>query len=123
MTHSLPVPAAGWSPKHALTLTVTPSQALAICSSGNYGIRHLELWFIGIFFPPILLTLNAHRLSASPKPHGKESCGQQSSTWGLRISKKARCVPTQLLTPRCCLLLYIPSSPRCCGAAGPWLSP
>lgn len=52
MTHSLPIPAAGWSPKHALTLTVTPSQALLICSLGNYGIRHLELWFIGIFPPP-----------------------------------------------------------------------
>lgn len=75
MTHSLPVPVAGWSPKHALTLTMTPSQALAICSSGNYGIRHLELWFIGIFFPPH----SAH--SERPQTLSLSQAPQQGVLW------------------------------------------
>lgn len=102
MTHSLPIPTPGSSPKHALTLAMTLPQALAICCSGNYGIRHLKLWFIGIIFPHFAHSLNTHRLSAFPKPHSRESCSQRGSTLG---AQHVPACPT-LLSPCCCVLGY-----------------
>lgn len=64
MTQSHPIPTPGWLPKHVLTLTVTIPRA-PICSSGNYGIRHLELWFLGIFFPLPFCSLSEHPQAVS----------------------------------------------------------
>lgn len=67
MTQSHPIPAPGWLPKHALTLTVTLPQGPAICSSGNYGTRHLELWLLGTIFPPFCSLSEAVSLFQAPR--------------------------------------------------------
>lgn len=80
-------------------------------STSNLQLGELQHQTFGVvvyrhFYSRSAHSLDAHGLSASPKPHGRESRGQRDSTWGLSISKQARCAPTLFLTPRCCVSGY-----------------